>query len=1196
MVSLDIRTLFLIYLMINIINLGAMIIIWRQYRKRFAGLSYWLANMALQVIGIGLGVTRGFLPDIISIVLSNMLLMLGVIFLLTGLGHFIEKKSSQLHNYILLGIYFVLYVYFTLIWPYLAVRDFLLSLIGGMLFFQIAWLLLYKISVKLRPITRLAGFVAVGYVIVSLVRIILLAFFPPIGNDYFKSGLVDSFALILYISLSVCVMGSIVLMVTQRLLGEVQTQEEKFNKAFHSAPYAITLSRPSDGFVLEVNDGFVNLTGYQPSEVVGKSTLVLDLWVREADRAAVVAEISKNGRVRVMEIQFRIKNGEIRTGLFSADLVTINQENFMLASISDITERKRSEVTLAESETRFRGLFQNAPIGLFHSLPEGRFLRVNPALAVMLGYDSAEELISKTTDMRTQIYADPLIRPKVIDVILNQDNWFHDEVLLRRKDNSTILVDLIGRRVLNTQGEIVYLEGFVQDITERKQAEEALRTSEEKWRTAIKTSPDGIAISSVEGSLQWVSPKLLKMWGYEQPEEMLGRNIFDFVEPTYREKAVLRLQGMLKGIYPGPVEYVMVKKDGSHFYGETNAEVIRDIQGNPTSILFTERDVTERKRAEESLRFTQFVIDHMLDSAIWARRDGSLAYVNQAACRTLGYTKEELLSLNMKDLVPDYAVRRADDWQKVKEAGERRFETIYRRKNGAIFPGEVDVNYVQFEGVEYACGIVRDITERKRAEELLMQAKEAAEAANRAKSEFLANMSHELRTPLNAILGFSELMTFDANLTASQRENLGTINRSGEHLLQLINSVLDMAKIEAGRHTLQETTFDLRRLLGDLQAMFRLRAESKGLSLLFEYGPEVPRFVLTDEAKLRQILTNLLGNAIKFTPSGGVTLTVNLQARPVSGLIFKVRDTGVGILPEDLEAIFKPFIQSAAQNKPREGTGLGLTISREFAKVLGGELTVTSEGVPGRGSVFTLCVPLPGVVAVEPPVEQKQAPLRALHLQSGEPAYRILVAEDRLESSMLLTAFLTQLGFEVRLAVNGREAVDIWQAWQPHLIWMDLRMPVMDGHEATIRIRSACQHNPQALSPAIIALSASAFEETRAQILAAGCNDYLRKPFRENEIVEVLEKYLGAHFIYEETHGGEVQKLAVELKPFELSESLRSDLRQAAIQADLPNLRELIKKVYAQNKALAEQLLTWANVYLYDKIVQLLDDDDKGAV
>lgn len=411
--------------------------------------------------------------------------------------------------------------------------------------------------------------------------------------------------------------------------------------------------------------------------------------------------------------------------------------------------------------------------------------------------------------------------------------------------------------------------------------------------------------------------------------------------------------------------------------------------------------------------------------------------------------------------------------------------------------------------ISYRDGVVFDVTERKDFEQQLEEARQKAESANRAKSTFLANMSHELRTPLNAIIGFSQILNRDPHLNEKQRETVATIHRSGEHLLNLINDVLDMAKIEAGKLVLQPSSFDLHQMLKTVYDMLNVRAQAKNLRLVLETSPDLPRAVQTDENKLRQVLINLLSNAIKFTKEGGVSLTAQIlnQTGENCTLRFAVTDTGVGMTPAELGQLFQAFVQTDTSKKVSEGTGLGLAISRQFVQLMGGDITVTSEKGVGTTFSFTIQAQLSTVeslVAMTPKTVQAVAP--------GQPTYRQLIVDDKLENRQVLKMLLESVGLSAQEATNGQEAIELWQTWQPHLIWMDLQMPVMNGLAATQYIKS---HPSPIPKPIIIALSASVFEEDKRTALESGFDDFVRKPYREATIFSKLEQFLGLKFIYD---------------------------------------------------------------------------------
>ena len=599
-----------------------------------------------------------------------------------------------------------------------------------------------------------------------------------------------------------------------------------------------------------------------------------------------------------------------------------------------------------------------------------------------------------------------------------------------------------------------------------------------------------------------------------------------------------------------------------------------------------EREKIQSILSESELRYRTLFLRSCIGILVLSL-SRKITEVNALFARMHGFSIPEMLSMRLKDFVTPETHRLAYEVSGRIMAGEiLTAEVEHYHKDGHVLALEVTVSIIYSDGGDSAvlC-LYRDIAEHKQAERDRI-AREAAEAANRTKSLFVANMSHEIRTPMNAVLGFAQVLACDPLITQKQSKCIQIINRNGEHLMRLIDDIMSISKIEAGSLTPNETTFCLHDSLNDLELMFRSSAIAKKLQLLVERDANVPRYVIADEGKLRQILTNLIGNAIKFTETGGITVRVEaVEGKTVVGkdvlqLLVEVKDTGSGISDDDLGRIFDLFHQGESGLKVG-GTGLGLTISRKLAEVMDGKLTVTSQ--VGEGSCFRLDVPLK---PAEKDARQDELEYRrVVGLEPGTGPFRILVADDLPVNIALTYSLLKPVGFEVAEATNGIEALDVFRRWSPHAVLMDMRMPVMDGYEATRRIKST----EAGRSTPVIALTSSVFEESRKKIMATGVDWFIGKPLRRGELLEALEKCLSLRYVFadepDKIHDHPEQPAyIIPEATVALPKELIHAMLQAVEEGDMSRMTELVAQVEKIDSATARGLQVLTDQFDYEKL------------
>lgn len=726
------------------------------------------------------------------------------------------------------------------------------------------------------------------------------------------------------------------------------------------------------------------------------------------------------------------------------------------------------------------------------------------------------------------------------------------------------------------------------------------RRNEEALAAILNAIRDAVLAIGPDGRVTRVNPGARAMFGLS-PERSPPPRVADLLpelaspgsEPGWRLPA--------PGAAQARPEITLRDPEGKLRTLELGSGQITEADGSEAGAVLVLRDITDRKLAEEQVRATSRLLDSVVENIpnmIFLKRAEDLRFVlfNKAGEDLLGYPRLHLLGKNDYDFFPpeqaDFFT--AKDREVLSGPGllDIPEETIATRLHGEriLHTKKLALRDERGQAI-YLLGISEDITERKRTfeelerhrnnlEQLVMErtdqlsrAKEAAEAASRSKSIFLANMSHELRTPLNAILGFAQLLARDTRIPADAQSNLATINRAGNHLLTLINDVLEITRIEAGRTTLVRQNFDLDATLRTVTDMIRVRAEAKGLALRVERIGTLPGHVNGDAHRLRQVLINLLGNAVKYTDRGSVVLRIEALTAPA--VQFTVSDSGPGIATEDQERVFHAFFQTDAGVAKGEGTGLGLTISQEFVRLMGGELKL--ESAPGQGTRFSFVIDLPETEAEA----NTPYPGRVIGIAAPARTLRVLVVEDHPESRELLTRLLQQVGFEVHSAADGQAGLEVFDRVHPDFVWMDMRMPVMDGYQATRHMRA----RPGGDAVKIAAITASAFEEDRGAILAAGCDDVVRKPLEEARVFDVMGRLLDLRFIHAE------EALPAEASHDQdlghLPAALRTELAAAAARLDQEATLALVQRLRADYPAEAETIAELARNYAYDKLIAL---------
>jgi len=883
---------------------------------------------------------------------------------------------------------------------------------------------------------------------------------------------------------------------------------------FESSPFPAIVSRLEDQRIIAINERAAQIIGVSASEAAGR--LVTDYYIDSSERRLVVEQLGRDGRIDDLRVQVRRQSGASLWVLASFRLVTWRDEPAVFTVFHDVSEHLAAEAALNASERRL--------VAQSDALTSLTARYTNP------GEPFGDRLLSILE-----------IAARALEV---------ERLSMWRFEDHGASIHCVG--LYRRTGE-----QFESGATLHRQAAPHYFAAIERERVIAA------ADARTDGRTREFLDSYLTPYGIGAMLDV----------PLRHDNATV---GVLCAEHVGATRVWSVDEQN---FAISVANLI------VVAITEEERHSAVTRLADSEAR-ARLIVDTAHDAFIGIDSAGRIAAWNVQAERTFGWTSEEALGRSLADTIVPPAFRDAHNngMRRFHDTGEapvlnQRLELSALHRSGREFPVELTISSpMKVDGGFFFGAFLRDITERRERDAELRGAKESAEAATRAKSEFLANMSHELRTPLNGVLGYAQILQRDRALSATQRDALESISKCGSQLLDLINDVLDLSKIEAGRLDIETAPTDLARLIDDIISIVAEAADRKGLTLSTQISDDVPRLLVLDSRHVRQVLINLTGNAIKFTAAGSVRLLVTRDDDRVQ---FDVVDTGAGIESTALLEIFAAFAQTRA-GAAAGGTGLGLTISDHLITKMGGKLDV--ESVLGEGSRFWFSLPLIASTDVSQAESVRTLPLFDARLAPGQ-TLTALVVDDSTANRQILAGLLESAGVTVVTAAGGHEAITLAIHHQPDVVLMDLKMNDLDGLEATRRLR----RDPITSKIPVIAVTASALGDIRQATRDAGCVDYLAKPIRAQELFSMLQVHAGARLVSATEASSRPDRRAMET---ERRSAVAQRLREALVIGDVTDIHALVRVLLAGDLAevaVGEQMNRLATNFDFGGLHELAD-------